>query len=486
VKLNDSLKMNDVTFRLSGLTDLYLPTYSVSLKNSETGFLMPRLGYDTKKGFYGSLPYFIAISDNRDATLSVEDYSTRGLGEAIEYRYIEKGGIDGIWNMHHLYDNVYNRDFYTVIGSQNYVGESGFSSVLNMDYINDSLYYQEYGVGFDLLTKRFAFSSGDFSYNSGHMRTYVSSEYWIDIKQYDANVYQKIPELGFIVSPVTLGPALFSFSGAATNFVSFSSASIDRLTMSPSFSNSFGDSVKVTQNIGMISAMYSDTLNKNNDNNLFYSPWYSSRVNFSLMKSYSDFTHIIEPALSYQYSMNDNNADLFDSFELLKRISMLDFSLINQFIDNKGLFMLLAFSSPYDLYNNQTPFTPFKLSAFVNRPFNLKADMSVDYYTGELMSVNSETKIPVGIFDFNVGERYTKVNDIIFLSSGVGFNILKSLRIETKTWYDIKDNNLDYIEVDTKFLTNCIDINLFIREVGNKYTIFLELGLKGLGAVKVL
>ncbi|MBF0542377.1 MAG: LPS-assembly protein LptD [Nitrospirae bacterium] len=485
VILNDSLKMTDVTFRLSGLTDMSFPKYTVSLKNSESGLLMPKLGYDTSKGFYGSLPYFFAISDNRDATISVEDYSARGIGEALEYRYIEQGGIEGNWKLHHIFDKVYDRDFYTVIAQQQFFGKSGLSSVLNIDYVNDSSYYKEYNEGFDLFTKRYAFSSGDFSYDYGKTRTYLSSEYWIDLKQYDANVYQKIPELGFVVNPVTVGPALFSMSTTVTNFVSFSSSSVNRMTMSPSFSNSFGDSIKFTQNIGMISALYSNTLNKNDNNNLFYSPWYSARANFSLMKSYGDIIHIVEPTLSYNYTMNDNKAAVFDSFELLKKMSTVEFSLINQFIDSKGLFMLFALSTPYDLNNNTTPFSPFKLSAFIDRTINFKADMSLDYYTGDLMSANSQVKIPLNIFDLYVGERFNRVNDIIFLSSGIGFNLIKSLRIETKAWYDIKNNNLDYIEVDTKFSTNCMSISMLVRTVSDKYTIMFEFGLKGLGSFKI-
>lgn len=481
IKINDSMELTDVIFKVGGLPSIYYPDLTVSLKRRKSGFLMPVLGYNNDKGFYGSLPYYLVISSNRDATFTLEDYSKRGVGEGLEYRYIERGGIEGTWNVHHLYDKVIGKDLYTVVGEQKYFSQGGLSSDIKVDFVNTDDFYKEYSQGFDTLTKRYSFSDGDISYSNRHTRAYLFSEYAIDLNKYDANVYQKLPELGYVINPVTFGPAFFSFAGSISDFVSFTSPNVERLIMSPGFSNSFGDSLRFTQNAGVMTAMYSNTLNNNANNNLFYSPWLSERINFSLMKDYGNFIHIIEPTLGYRYSMKENNAATLDSFELIDKVSILEFSLINQFIDSQGMFMMFILSSPYDLNNNITPFSPFKFSLFFDRPISIKADMSVDYYTGDLISANSQTFLKFNYFDFSIGERFNRINEILFLSLGAGFNISKSLRLETRTWYDIENGDLKYVEVETKYSTKCMGLNLLVRTAPNQYSFYVMFELKGIG-----
>jgi lipopolysaccharide assembly outer membrane protein LptD (OstA) len=494
--LDDSLSLKDVSFKIGGITTLYLPSYTLSLQKRKSGFLFPKIGYKSDKGFYGNLPFFLVLSSNRDVTLTLDGYSKRGVGQMFEYRYVERGGIDGIWQFYHLYDNKLKSDFYTVTGEHKHFNDTGFSSILNVDYVNDSVYFHEYTDRFDNLTKRFSMSNGELSYLTGKTRTYLSGEYWIDLKQLKEDVYQRVPELGLIVNPVNIGPVLFSFSGVGTNFLSLSSIDIDRLVIAPKISQTFGDSARVTQDIGVLTALYSGMMKKKDMDSLFISPWYRGRVNLSLMKNYGSFTHVIEPQFEYKYAMTDNNAMILDNFEFFDSSSILEFSIMNQLIDDKGLLIFLILASPYDfnkiIYHPSSeykPFRPFKLSLFINKPLSLKADMSIDYYSGELDKVNSETGLDLlNIFDIKVGQRYNKKDDILFLSSGVGFNIFKSLRLDIRNWYDIKNDDLRYIEVDTQFYKKCWGINMLVRKAPDEYAVYLTFELKGIGGqgIKVI
>jgi LPS-assembly protein len=66
----------------------WIPFFAASVRQDrETGFLFPTVGTSSTKGIFGELPFFWAISDSQDLTLSVLDYEKRGFGGRAEYRY---------------------------------------------------------------------------------------------------------------------------------------------------------------------------------------------------------------------------------------------------------------------------------------------------------------------------------------------------------------------------------------------------------------
>jgi LPS-assembly protein len=66
----------------------WIPFFAATVRQDrETGFLFPTVGTSSTKGFFGELPFFWAISDSQDLTVSVLDYQKRGFGGRAEYRY---------------------------------------------------------------------------------------------------------------------------------------------------------------------------------------------------------------------------------------------------------------------------------------------------------------------------------------------------------------------------------------------------------------
>jgi LPS-assembly protein len=80
----------------------YFPFFAAAIRRDrQSGFLPPLLGTSTKKGFLAEIPFFWAISDSQDATLTLAAYERRGFGGAAEYRYViskdQKGKLDGFF-----------------------------------------------------------------------------------------------------------------------------------------------------------------------------------------------------------------------------------------------------------------------------------------------------------------------------------------------------------------------------------------------------
>lgn len=77
-----------VSVWLRGLPVAYAPVFGVPLGPRRTGFLLPRIGYGTRNGFKFGLPFYWAISESQDATLTPTYRSRRGFEFEGEYRYI--------------------------------------------------------------------------------------------------------------------------------------------------------------------------------------------------------------------------------------------------------------------------------------------------------------------------------------------------------------------------------------------------------------
>lgn len=92
-------RARNITLRLGGVPVLYLPYWSFPLDDRrKSGFLVPTLGNAEATGFELTLPYYINIAANRDATVRPRLLTKRGLELGGELRYLtprSRGRIDG-------------------------------------------------------------------------------------------------------------------------------------------------------------------------------------------------------------------------------------------------------------------------------------------------------------------------------------------------------------------------------------------------------
>jgi len=78
-----------VSFWIKKIPVLYTPYIKVPVyQERKTGFLVPRPGYDSNKGYFIRVPFFWAISESQDATITLTPYSKQGLRGTLEYRYV--------------------------------------------------------------------------------------------------------------------------------------------------------------------------------------------------------------------------------------------------------------------------------------------------------------------------------------------------------------------------------------------------------------
>jgi LPS-assembly protein len=77
------------SFWIKNLPLIPFPFFAAAVRRGrQTGFLFPRAGVSTRKGYFAEIPFFWAISDSQDATITLNAYEKRGVGANVEYRYI--------------------------------------------------------------------------------------------------------------------------------------------------------------------------------------------------------------------------------------------------------------------------------------------------------------------------------------------------------------------------------------------------------------
>jgi LPS-assembly protein len=141
-----------VVFNTKYLPLLYLPYFTAPIKNErQSGFLIPSVAHSTRDGFTTALPFFWAIREDYDLTITPVWRSKRGLAMTLEGRYNLNLG-QGIWLVTYLQDhkkNFFNyytfgnprreiRDIYWIRGQNDWsVGDWNFS--LDLDIVSDPL-----------------------------------------------------------------------------------------------------------------------------------------------------------------------------------------------------------------------------------------------------------------------------------------------------------------------------------------------------------
>jgi LPS-assembly protein len=66
----------------------FFPFFAAAIRRErQTGFLFPVLGSSSRRGFYAEIPFFWAIDESQDLTVSFNLYELKGAGGRALYRY---------------------------------------------------------------------------------------------------------------------------------------------------------------------------------------------------------------------------------------------------------------------------------------------------------------------------------------------------------------------------------------------------------------
>ena len=147
IELNDytqSGTAKNAYVEFKGVPLLYTPWMSFSFNNErKSGLLTPTIGSTSRSGFEVSIPYYINIAPDMDATVGARYLSKRGLQMQGEFRYLGEtySGIDSLEYLDN--DNLNGgRRYYANLSHSHGFG-NGWSAGYNLEKVSDDQYFSE-------------------------------------------------------------------------------------------------------------------------------------------------------------------------------------------------------------------------------------------------------------------------------------------------------------------------------------------------------
>lgn len=226
VDLNKNTGRGTITNALFYVKDtpvFYLPYFNFPIdKRRKSGFLYPTAGYSSD-GIDFSLPYYLNLAPNYDATLTPRYISDRGLLTSGLFRYLtpENNGYFNLSYIPHdskfidfkndaltqyapshtldLLENANNDRAYLSMGNKAYYNQN-WSSSLDVNYVSDNYFFQDFGGSLATIDQDQLLNQLDLKYDSENwnLLTRVQSFQTLDTVTENANAeyqYRRLPQI---------------------------------------------------------------------------------------------------------------------------------------------------------------------------------------------------------------------------------------------------------------------------------------------------
>ncbi|MBO9663819.1 LPS assembly protein LptD [Dokdonella sp.] len=230
-------RARNVTFRVLNVPIFWLPYMRFPLDDRRiTGFLAPTIGYGSRRGLDVTLPYYLNLAPNYDATLMPRIMSQRGFMFGAEFRYLTDGSkgdfaFDYIGKDNKAEDE--RREYDQDIPDSRWWYRWRNSTALNANWgvgvdvnrVSDDRYFEDFGRGLYSSAISFLQSS---AYLNGHGSWWNASIGGDDYQITDptlpnqAEPYRRLPRATFTAEKAFLGDLT---GGVESEFVAFGKSS---------------------------------------------------------------------------------------------------------------------------------------------------------------------------------------------------------------------------------------------------------------------
>jgi LPS-assembly protein len=145
---------HDASIVFLGHTILYSPYLSFSLhQRRKSGFLTPHYGSSSKTGTELTVPYYLNLAPNYDATLYPRLMTKRGLQLSGDFRYLDPA-FRGDARLELLPDDRQrNQDRYAVFVKHAHTLPGGWSGTLNYNHVSDAQYFTDLSTAIALTSQ---------------------------------------------------------------------------------------------------------------------------------------------------------------------------------------------------------------------------------------------------------------------------------------------------------------------------------------------
>lgn len=140
----------DARLKFMGVTIMRLPMISFPLGDTrKSGFLFPSVGSTTRGGVQLTVPYYLNLAPNRDATLSTTLFARRGVNLGGEFRYLtesSRGQLDGdVLPNDQVFDATRSRIRFVNVTSL----PQDWRLSIDAENVSDAQYFEDFSQGID-------------------------------------------------------------------------------------------------------------------------------------------------------------------------------------------------------------------------------------------------------------------------------------------------------------------------------------------------
>ncbi|RQW77572.1 MAG: LPS-assembly protein LptD [Geobacter sp.] len=208
-------------------------------RERQSGFLFPRLGSSTKKGFYLDIPYYWAISPSQEVTFDIDGQTKRGAALGIDYLYLRPRGSHGELKSYLIYDTQQDRErgYVTLRGHEFLSPSLTLTSDINLTLDRD--FFRDYGESSGDYNRQILDSTFFATKNRGEnsLTAEVRFVQNLDLPS-DRDTLQKLPVLSFtrVRSPIGRTPFYGGIESSFTDFYREDGIRGQRLDIHPTLS----------------------------------------------------------------------------------------------------------------------------------------------------------------------------------------------------------------------------------------------------------
>jgi LPS-assembly protein len=450
----------NASFRVLDVPILPLPVFATALRRErQTGFLPPTFGNSSLRGYFAKVPFFWAISDSQDLTVSLDAYSLRGAGANAEYRYVLSHRAQGSATGFFIQETELKDDLRGYVRLRhNWTVDPALSLKADLNHVSDDDLFREYA---DRLHERSLqrTDSNLFLTKRSQQWNFVANLFWYqDLTTSRSVELQRLPDLRLtgVSQPVPgLRGALWDFESSAVHFVRDVGSEGSRLDIHPRARMPFrpfglftitpfagARTTTYDQKVVGTETMYREArVVEATDDRVRTRALGEAGADFEAraIRVYdvnaggiARMAHQIEPRVNYTFvdGVNKDQLPQWDSIDALGRTNSFSYSLTNRLIAKSTAApdeqpvkwelarLVLANSYNADQGDSERPFGNVTGDLIVdpNRYVRFRADAaySIDDKDG-FQAVNSDIGLQFQDLTASIGTRWNGPSDITFI-----------------------------------------------------------------------
>jgi LPS-assembly protein len=363
VKLDASGVAKGAIFYVEDIPILYLPWGAFPVvRERQTGFLLPRVGYSNKYGPELKNAFFWAITKNMDTTFYFDWLKERGFKEGLEYRYAFTRETKGQAEVYFTDDHVYGGNRYAFF--LQHQQRLPYDSYLKWDinHVSDNQYIRDYDedlpreAKIDSRSMRLLRSVLFGGKNWDRYSLLINTAVYDDLsKKSNDETIQKLPQIDFFAYPQSIWktPLFYDFTSTYDNFWREKGVNTHRWDFFPNISYPMRvfDVLKMEPRVGGRETLYRPYHDRTGQ----FNPW-ESRETFeagaqvstefyrvfhwgedskiSSLFKVNKWMHTAEPKIGYLYSPRVNQDDLpfFDEVDRLPYTNEITYGIVQRLV----------------------------------------------------------------------------------------------------------------------------------------------------------